>query len=178
MSERRRPGRPHYVRDDEPAARLDRNYSELLQEVRVAEVGVQVLFAFLLGIAFQPRFAEVDGFQRTVYIVTLLLSAVAIAVLIAPVAFHRLTFRRRLKDDLVNIASRLALVGITVLLLAVLGSVLLVCDWVVNRAVAITITAILALGVGALWFGLPLRYRFSVDAAEYPIERPEPEPDA
>jgi Family of unknown function (DUF6328) len=175
MNERRRSGPPRYVRDDEPAARLDRNYNELLQELRVAEVGVQVLFAFLLGIAFQQRFAEVDGFQRTVYIVTLLLSAVAIAVLIAPVAFHRLVFRRRLKDDLVTIASRLMLIGITVLLLAVLGSVLLVCDWVLNRGVAITITAILAVGVGTLWYGLPLHYRFSAEVADDPIDLPGPE---
>jgi Family of unknown function (DUF6328) len=151
--------RVRYRRDDTVAERLDRNYSEILQELRVAETGVQVLFAFLLGIAFQQRFAAVDDFQRAVFVITLIVAAISIALLIAPVAFHRIVFRRRMKDELVKMASLLAIAGTTFLLLAVLGSVLLVCDWVLNRPTAIAITAVLAVGVGTLWFAVPFHYR-------------------
>ena len=94
---------------------LDRNLNELLQELRVAITGVQILFAFLLGLAFTQRFSSLDPFDVTVYTITLLITALTTIVLIAPVAFHRLVFRRRQKDTLIMVADRLLLLGLGLL---------------------------------------------------------------
>jgi hypothetical protein len=143
-------------RDESEADRLDRNYGELLQELRVAETGVQILFAFMLSIAFQQRFQTLDDLQRTIYVITLLFCTLAIALLVAPVAFHRLVFRHGLKDELVKITNRLALAGTSFLLLAVLSGVLLILDYVVGRAFAAVVTAVLAVLFVSLWVVLPL----------------------
>src|SRR3954462_6148761 len=95
--------------------RLDRNLNELLQELRVALPGVQVLFAFLLTVPFQQGFSKADGFQKDVYLVTLLLTAVATALLIAPSAYHRLEFRQNDKKHIVTVANRFAIAGFAVL---------------------------------------------------------------
>jgi hypothetical protein len=146
-------------RHETEAERLDRNYSELLQELRVAQAGVQILFAFLLSLAFTQRFAEVSSLQRTVYVITLLLSAGAAALLIAPVAFHRMVFRRRQKDDLVEVSSRLAIGGLIALFLAMVGAVLLILDVVLGNALAGVLTAVVAVWFVLLWFVLPLPAR-------------------
>src|SRR3712207_7407058 len=80
-------------RAEGPLQRADRNFAELLQELRVVQTGVQILFAFLLTLSFMDRFATVDAFQRTVYVFTLVASATTIVLLVAPVAVHRLLFR-------------------------------------------------------------------------------------
>ncbi|HEX8304954.1 MAG TPA: DUF6328 family protein [Jatrophihabitans sp.] len=146
-------------RDESEADRLDRNYGELLQELRVAETGVQILFAFMLSIAFQQRFQTLDDVQRTIYVITLLFCTLSIALLVAPVAFHRLTFRQGLKDELVQITNALALAGTSFLLLAVLSGVLLIFDYVVGRGFAVTVTAVLAVLFISLWVVLPLSRR-------------------
>ena len=146
-------------RDESEADRLDRNYGELLQELRVAETGVQILFAFMLSIAFQQRFQTLDDVQRTIYVITLLFCTVSIGLLVAPVAFHRLTFRQGLKDELVKITNWLALAGTSFLLLAVLSGVLLIFDYVVGRGFATTVTAVLAVLFVGLWVVLPLSRR-------------------
>jgi hypothetical protein len=143
-------------RDESEADRLDRNYGELLQELRVAETGVQILFAFMLSIAFQQRFQSIDDLQRTIYVITLLCCTVSIALLVAPVAFHRVVFRHGLKDELVAITNRLALAGTSFLLLAVLGGVLLILDYVVGRGFAAAVTTVLAALFIGLWILLPL----------------------
>lgn len=158
MNEARDARRP-YRRNETEAQRLDRNYSELLQELRVAETGVQILFAFLLGIAFQQRFADIDAFQRAVYLGTLICSAVSALLLIAPVAAHRLLFRRHLKDELVAFTGRVAVGGLAFLLLAVLGAVVLIVDVVANRPAAFIVAAALA-AVGIWFWGIaPARWR-------------------
>jgi hypothetical protein len=146
-------------RDESEADRLDRNYGELLQELRVAETGVQILFAFMLSIAFQQRFQTLDDVQRTIYVITLLFCTLSIALLVAPVAFHRLTFRQGLKDELVRITNALALAGTSFLLLAVLSGVLLIFDYVVGRGFAVTVTSVLAVLFVSLWVVLPLSRR-------------------
>ncbi|MEO7262569.1 MAG: DUF6328 family protein [Jatrophihabitantaceae bacterium] len=146
-------------RDESEADRLDRNYNELLQELRVAETGVQILFAFMLSIAFQQRFETIDDVQRTIYVLTLLFCTLSIALLVAPVAFHRLVFRQGLKDELVTITNKLALAGTTFLLLAVLSGVLLIFDYVVGRGFAIVVTGMLAVVFLSLWLVLPLSRR-------------------
>jgi hypothetical protein len=106
------------ARGETPLQRVDRAYAEILQEIRVAQTGVQILFAFLLTLAFTSRFAAITEFQKHVYVLTLMLSAGATALLIAPAAFHRVVYRRRLKQHLVQAANRLALAGLVLLLLA------------------------------------------------------------
>src|SRR6185437_5639709 len=103
---------PTYSRNESAAHRLDRNFSELLQELRVAQTGVQILFAFLLSIAFQQRFTSLQNYQRVFYLVTLMAAALAAVLLIAPVAVHRMLFRQHLKDEVVALTSRLAVAGL------------------------------------------------------------------
>jgi hypothetical protein len=146
--------------DDE---RLDRELDQLLQELRVAMPGVQVLFAFLLAVPFQQRFAQVTEFQRTVYFVTLLASAVASALFIAPTAYHRLMFRGRDKPRLVALSSRLALAGLVALAVAMNGVILLVTDVLFESTTVIVTTLVsVALFVG-LWFVLGSVRRMSND---------------
>lgn len=146
-------------RDESEADRLDRNYGEMLQELRVAETGVQILFGFMLSVAFQQRFQTLDDVQRTMYVVTLLFCTLSVGLLVAPVAFHRLVFRQGMKDELVSLTNTLALAGISFLLLAVLSGVLLILDYVVGRAFAIAVTVVLAVLFVGLWVVLPLSRR-------------------
>jgi hypothetical protein len=153
----------HYARDETEPQRLDRNYNEQLQELRVAQTGVQILFAFLLGIAFQQRFADISQFLRIVYIGTLACAAIAAALFIAPVAVHRALFRRHLKDELVEFTGRLAVAGLAFLALTVLGALLLVIDFVAGPVPAGIATAAMALLFGYLWYLLPVRWRRRMD---------------
>ena len=135
---------------------LDRNLNELLQELRVAITGVQILFAFLLGLAFTSRFSSLDRFQVSVYMVTLLATALTTIVLIAPVAFHRLVFRRRQKSALIMVADRLLLVGLGLLVLAISCAVLLIVDVVLGRSIGVPAGGLTALTGILTWFGLPV----------------------
>ena len=145
--------------------RLDRELNQLLNELRVAMPGVQVLFAFLLAVPFQQRFTEVTDFQRDVYFVTLLAAAAASALFIAPTAYHRLMFRARDKPMLIDISSRLAVCGLACLALAMNGAVLLVTDVLFEgTTVIVTITLTVTLYVG-LWFVLGLLRRLSGDTS-------------
>jgi hypothetical protein len=145
--------------NEDPAERLDRNYGELLQELRVAQTGVQVLFAFLLGIAFQQRFQSLEWYQRGFYLVTLTSSALAAVLLIAPAAIHRMLFRRRLKDELVMLTSRLAATGLAVLAIAISSALLFVLDVVINLGVALAIVIPLLAVIGVIWLLIPVRIR-------------------
>ena len=115
-------------REETEGERLDRNLGELLQELRVALPGVQVLFAFLLAVPFQQNFSEITAFQERVYFATLLLTAISAALLISPSAYHRMTFRMQQKDDLVFLANRLAIAGLGFLALAMTGAIMLITD--------------------------------------------------
>jgi hypothetical protein len=148
-----------YSRDETEAARLDRNYAEMLQELRVAETGVQILFAFLLTIAFQQRFSSVSTFQRGVYVATLICAATAAVLFIAPVAAHRMLFRQRRKDELVAITGRFAAAGLVFLLLSVLGSILLILDFVSGPVPAGIVTGALGCLSVWLWYFVPKRLR-------------------
>jgi hypothetical protein len=144
------------ARGETPTQRLDRNYAEILQEVRVAQTGVQLLLAFLLTVAFTPRFVTLTGFERGVYIGALVLGAAANALLIAPAAFHRLVFQRRLKRQLVLASNRFALFGLTLLMLSISCALLLILSVTVGPGSAVWITAG-ALGWFALfWYAVPL----------------------
>ena len=154
------------VRGETPMQRADRAYGELLQEVRVAQTGVQILFAFLLALAFQARFSAITSFQRGTYVVTLMLCAAATALLIAPAAFHRVTYRRRLKQHLVRVANRLALSGLVLLLLSMVSAVLLIIDVVLGPMPAIVLAAVVLAWFTMWWFVLPLWSRARQPAAD------------
>jgi hypothetical protein len=140
---------------------LDRNVAELLQELRVAFTGVQILFAFLLSLAFTQRFEDLDAFDLVFYTTALMTTALATLVLIAPVSFHRLVFRRRQKAALVVVADRLLLVGLALLIPAISSAVLLILDVALGRGPAIVGASVTVL-VGVLtWYALPLAIRRS-----------------
>ncbi|MFF2012901.1 DUF6328 family protein [Streptomyces sp. NPDC058195] len=138
-----------------PAERADRNLVELLQELRVVQTGVQIVFAFLLGVAFTSRFPDLDTFERATYVVTLLLTVVASAVLATPVALHRGLFHQGVKDRIVALSARLAKIGLVFLALALNGAVLLLMTVVLGRAAAVAITAATLALFAGLWFVLP-----------------------
>jgi Family of unknown function (DUF6328) len=139
--------------------RDDRNLIELLQELRVAGLGVQVLFGFLLSLPFTMRFTKLSSGQRDLYLTSLVLAAVATMLLIAPVAYHRMVFRQGMKEQLVRFANALAILGLAAVGGAVLIGVLLVMDFVVGALAAGLITAVLACMIAALWFVVPLTQR-------------------
>lgn len=147
------------VRNETPLERDDRNFVELLQELRVIQTGVQILFGFLLTLAFTARFTELDGFQRGTYVTTLLLSALATVLFTAPAALHRVLFRRGAKRHVVDVSSLLASIGLSILALALTGAVLLVLDVVMGRAVGAVAASGMALTCAALWAALPWRTR-------------------
>jgi Family of unknown function (DUF6328) len=142
--------------DDE---RLDRNLGELLQELRVALPGVQVLFAFLLAVPFQQNFSKISEFEKKVYFATLILTAVSAALFIAPTAYHRITFRYQQKHRLVFIANRLAIAGLVALALAMTCAVMLITDVLFGTVTTIvTVGFVFAMFV-LLWAVLPLKRR-------------------
>jgi hypothetical protein len=147
---------PH---DESAAERADRNLGELLQDLRVAGLGVQVLFGFLLSLPFTSRFTRLSGGQRDLYLACLVLAAVATALLLGPVAYHRLVFRRGEKESLVRAASVMAIAGLVTVGLAVSAAVLLVASFVTSGLAAGLITALIACMFGLLWFAFPLSRR-------------------
>lgn len=152
-------GSETYRRDESEAHRLDRNYGELLQELRVAQAGVQILFAFLLSIAFQQRFTSLEDYQRAIYLVTLISAALAAVLLIAPVAVHRLLFGQRQKDEVVALTARLAMGGLACLATSMISAVLLIVDVVTNLTAAIIVSSLLTVTVLVLWVLLPVLNR-------------------
>ncbi|MEJ7744153.1 MAG: DUF6328 family protein [Nocardioidaceae bacterium] len=153
-------------RDESEAERLDRNYGELLQELRVLQAGVQILFAFLLTIAFQQRFASVSDFQRNTYLASLMCAALATVCIIAPVAFHRIVFRRGMKDDLMNAATRYVAAGMLFLFLAMVGAVFLVLDFLLSRVIAVSVSGGLVVAFVVLWVVVPYVSRAAEDDDE------------
>jgi Family of unknown function (DUF6328) len=146
-------------RHETEAERIDRNLSELLQELRVASIGVQVLFGFLLSLPFTTGFRRLQDDQRTLYLVDLLLAASASALLTAPVAYHRLVFRRHAKEGLLRTANAFAIAGIGVVGLTISGSVLLVLGTVYDGVGVAVVASLTTLAIFGLWFGLPLHHR-------------------
>ncbi|HEY7256727.1 MAG TPA: DUF6328 family protein [Solirubrobacterales bacterium] len=152
--------RPYDVpsgRDETEAERLDRNLGELLQELRIALPGVQVLFAFLLAVPFQQHFTEITPFQERVYFATLLSTAISAALLIAPTAYHRITFRLHRKAELVAFSNRLAIVGLGFLALAMTGAIVLITDVLFGTAMTIVTGTGAATMFVVLWYLLPTR---------------------
>jgi hypothetical protein len=161
-------------REETEGERLDRNLGELLQELRVALPGVQVLFAFLLAVPFQQHFTKISEFQKNVYFATLLCTAISAILLISPSAYHRLTFRYQQKRRLVFYANRFAIAGLFFLALAMTGAIMLVTDFLFGAAATVVVTTCTVLAFGFFWFALPLHRRLGLKAEGWePLDRPE-----
>jgi len=158
-------------RAESEAERDDRNLAELLQELRVAGLGVQVLFGFLLSLPFTTRFATLSHAQRQLYIASLMLAALSTALLLGPVAYHRLVFRRHQKERLVRAANIMAICGLATVALAISAAVLLVTGYVDHGATAVLISIFTVCLFGGLWFVLPLASRGQRDTAAQPPPR-------
>ena len=146
-------------RDEEEQERLNRQLLELLNELRVALPGVQVLFAFLLAVPFQARFPQTTDFERYVYLVTVLASAAATALLIAPTSYHRLLFQRGYRPEIIANGARMLILGLGALAVAMVGAIFLVVSVVFDDDTAIAVGAVAATLFGALWFVAPLARR-------------------
>jgi amino acid permease len=135
--------------------RWDRNFADLLQELRVAQTGVQILFAFLLTLPFSAGFPKATAFQKDVYLVALMSAAFAAATIISPVAFHQALFRQGRKPELVRYAHRMATAGLAFTLISMVASVLLITDYILNIWAAVVFTAIAAGFLLTFWAAIP-----------------------
>ena len=149
-----------------PAQRLARNFSELLQELRVAQAGVQILFAFLLAVAFTEAYAEQSFGLRMLHLVTVLLATVSSALLIAPAVWHRVLFRQGRRVDILRRANLFALWGVGFLAAAMTGTVLLIAEVAVGGPVAIVIGVVAALMFATLWFVFPRLFDHDTGGAD------------
>jgi amino acid transporter len=147
------------VPDESSKERIDRELSELLQELRVALPGVQVLFAFLLTVPFSAGFRDVTSFQRLLLLISLLAAALAIVFLVAPASQHRILFRAKEKKKLLQRGNVFAIAGIVLLGVAVSSAVLLVVDFLFQWPLAAAVVAVLVGALTVLWLGQPLWYR-------------------
>lgn len=138
---------------------LDRNWNELLQELRVTQTGVQILAGFLLTLPFQQRFTELDDPQTTAYLVSLSCAVLATALLVAPVSAHRVLFRRRAKKQLVSFADKAALSGLAALAGSVVSVTFLIFDVVVGRTAGVSAAAVAFVVFFVNWVVLPLVLR-------------------
>ncbi|OCG75572.1 DUF6328 family protein [Microbacterium sediminis] len=146
-------------RDETPAERYDRNWIEVLQELRVLQTGTQILTGFLLALAFQPAFADLTDGQRVFYLVLIVLSGISAVIALAPVALHRIVFREGMKGAIVgygHVALIVALVIVSALLIGVVGFVF---DVVLGDAASWIASSLLALAVVVLWVVIPLVMR-------------------
>jgi len=145
--------------EESQSQRINRELIELLNELRVALPGVQVLFAFLLAVPFATGFKEINDFQRDLFFATLLLTAVSSALLIAPSAYHRMNFRARDKEQMLMTSNKLALTGLFFLALAIVAAMALIADLLYAPAVPIICAVAGAAMFAALWFALPVARR-------------------
>ena len=150
------PTKPPEGRNETDLERSDRNLVELLQEVRVVQTGVQILFGFLLTIAFQPKFEKLSSFQKGVYLGTLVAAATTLIMLTAPTSWHRILFRQGDKEHLVRVANRFTVIGLASMGLTMIGVVLLLSDISFPPALTAGVTAAAVIACSVLWYALPL----------------------
>ncbi|MFD7100433.1 DUF6328 family protein [Streptomyces xanthophaeus] len=147
-------------RDESPEERADRQWQELVQEIRVAQTGVQILFGFLLTVVFTPHFQGLPQTDKTIYIVTVLLGSLATGALIGPVAFHRIVSGRRMKPQAVRWASRLTFLGIVLLLATLVSALFLILRVATHDDHVPWLVAGVTAWYVLCWFVLPLWARF------------------
>ncbi|MER5551854.1 DUF6328 family protein [Streptomyces sp. NPDC002793] len=147
---------PRSGRQETDEERADRQWSDLLQELRVAQTGVQILFGFLLAVVFQPRFAELSTVDRNIYVVTVMLGSATAAALIGPVSYHRLLTGRRLKPQTVTWASRVTKTGLGLLFCTMCSTLLLILRVALHNEAALWLVGGMALWFLVCWFVFPL----------------------
>jgi hypothetical protein len=146
---------PDDGRDETEAERLDRNWNELLQELRVTQTGTQILTGFLLTIPFQQRFTTLDDGQRTIYLVLVAFSALATILALAPVSLHRALFRQGAKTQIVRVTNRLLIGALICVAVTLIGTVLLVFDVVVGLPAGLIAGGVTTVLTGIAWLALP-----------------------
>lgn len=153
-------------RDETRNERADRNWDELLQELRVMQTGTQILTGFLLAVAFQPRFEDMDEFQRDLYVVLVALAALATILALAPVGMHRALFGKRRKPELVRMAARIVKIDLVVIAALTIGVTTLIIDFTVGRAAGLFALVASVVAVGLLWLVLPRMIRTALTRRE------------
>ncbi|MEV0597777.1 DUF6328 family protein [Streptomyces sp. NPDC050315] len=148
-------------RHETPEERADRRWAELLQELRVAQTGVQILFGFLLTVVFQPGFARLDDIGRDIYVVTVVLGAATTGSLIGPVSLHRLVTGHRLKPQTVTWASRLTVLGLVLLLCTMVSAMLLILRVALHGTGALWLVGGMLVWFILCWFAIPVYARRS-----------------
>ena len=144
-------------RDETANERADRNWDELMQELRVMQTGTQILTGFLLAVAFQQRFTDLDALQHDLYIVLVVLAAIATVLSLTPVGLHRALFGRRRKPELVAIAGRVVKTNLWVVGALTIGVTTLIVDFTVGRTAGIVALIVSLVGVVVFWTWLPRR---------------------
>ena len=157
-----------YERDEDQDERLDRHWAELLQELRLVQTGTQILFAFLLTIAFTQPFRDADRFTELVFAGTLITASIALALFLAPVSFHRIVFRKKLRDHLIVLSGKLTEVGLVFLLAALAGGMVIALDVVFGRTIAMVIVAVVVVLTMVLWYVIPALVRATADRTDEP----------
>jgi hypothetical protein len=142
-------------RGESERQRWDRNFADLLQELRVAQTGVQILFAFLLTLPFSNGFPKTTEFQKAVYIVALMSAAFAAAMIISPVAFHRALFRQGRKPELVRFAHAMATGGLGFMLVSMIASIMLIAGYLLNTWIAAVLSVVAAAWFLTFWLVIP-----------------------
>jgi hypothetical protein len=153
-----------------PRERVNRRWNEIMQETRVAQTGVQILFGFLLSVAFTPLFHDLDTFDHAVYVTTVISGATATACLIAPVSIHRFLSGQRMKDEMVEVAHRLMMCGMLLMTLTIGCTLLLILHVVVPGLMAKMLVGGVMVWFALSWYALPLwlRHRSARRAARVP----------
>jgi hypothetical protein len=141
--------------------RLARNVSELLQELRVAQAGVQFLFGFLLAVAFTEHYARASGFEQVIHLIAVVFATASVALLTAPAAWHRLLFRQGQRPQILRVANTLMVAGLACLATAMTATVLLLFKVVAGPIIATVFAVVVAVMFVLLWFVLPLRARWN-----------------
>ncbi|MDE9367601.1 DUF6328 family protein [Luteipulveratus sp. YIM 133132] len=146
-------------RGESATERLDRHWAELLQELRVVQTGVQILTGFLLTVPFQQRFPQMGNGERVLYLCAFVLAVVSTALIVAPVSMHRVMFRRRVRDDLVEASAALAKAGLLTLAMTMIAATALIFDVVVGSPAGFIAGAAALLVFVACWWALPVMIR-------------------
>jgi hypothetical protein len=150
---------PHPSGEESARQRMDRNFNELLQELRVTQTGVQILLAFVLTLAFSTRFATLGLAERVLYGAAVVLTMLAMGLLLGPVALHRLLFQQHMKESIVRLTHLCLAAGLAVLYLAVSAAVLLALWVALGVMTAVVLATVSAVMVGAVWFVTPMILR-------------------
>ncbi|MEU9479324.1 DUF6328 family protein [Streptomyces sp. NPDC048191] len=164
----------HRGRHETEEERADRMWGELIQEVRVAQTGVQILFGFLLTVVFYPKYTTLSQTNQAIYIVTVILGACSTGALIGPVSLHRLVSGRMVKPQAVRLASRMTVVGLVLLLATMTSAQLLILRVAThNPYVPWLVTAVVAWYL-LCWFGLPVwaRHKYTARSGDRPASPP------